>query len=326
MRKVAVVGAGFAGLSVAWHGLQKNWEIAVFDPAGIGGGASGIATGLLYPFPGRLCLRPWLASEGMAAASELLHIAEMALQKPVALRSGIYRAAILPVQKRAFRERAAEDPEAIWMEDLQTCVPSATKMAGLWIPSGITVFSKLYLEGLWKACSERGAILHQRKINALEELQAFDATVLCTGAEVFQFPECAHLPLSPVKGQTLLCRWKNPFASSLVGLGHITPTEHQELCHVGSTYEHQMIDLRTTPEAAHELLTKVRAFCPSSAEFEVVQQAVGIRMALKKGYRPIVEQVAPRAWVFTGLGSRGLLYHAVLGKRLVDKLLSQISY
>lgn len=318
MRKVAVVGAGFAGLSVAWHLLQKKIEVTVFDSMGIGGGASAIATGLLYPFPGRLCLRPWLASEGMAASRELLQIAEAALQTPVALRTGLYRAAVLPVQKRAFRERAEKDPEAIWVEDLETHIPGATKMPGLWIPSGMTVFSKLYLEGLWKACAEKGAILHRRKISTQEELAGFDATILCTGADVMQFPECAHLPLSPVKGQTLLCRWRGDFQISLVGMGHITPTEQSEFCQIGSTYEHQRMDLQTTPEAAIELVVKAKAFYPAAEKFEVVQQSVGIRMALKNGYRPIVEQVGPKVWVFTGLGSRGLLYHAVLAKRLVE--------
>ena len=78
--KIAVVGAGFAGLSVCHHLLQ-SCEVTVFDPLGIGGGASGISTGLLHPFPARLSIRSWLAGEGMDASRELLLVAEKALGK-----------------------------------------------------------------------------------------------------------------------------------------------------------------------------------------------------------------------------------------------------
>ncbi|XP_039164619.1 uncharacterized protein LOC120291399 [Eucalyptus grandis] len=53
--RYAVLGAGFAGLSVAWHLLRHSPEklhlrIDIYDESGIGGGASGIAGGLLHPY------------------------------------------------------------------------------------------------------------------------------------------------------------------------------------------------------------------------------------------------------------------------------------
>ncbi len=318
MPKYAIVGAGFAGLSVCWHLLQTDdCEVTMFDPLGIGGGASGISTGLLHPFPGRLSLRSWLAQEGMAASEQLLQVAEDALQRPVALRNGVLRIALESAQKRAFATRAAEDSEAIWVENVQDLVPLAIDAPGLWIPSGITVFSKLYLEGLWAACARKGAILDRTKIDGLGHLDAYDGVVLCAGSAILQFLECSHLPLEPLKGQTLLC---SGIASQfgLIGLGHITPAEHPELCHIGSTYERGFPDVAPTPEAVRELLDKVGAFYPPAKEFAVVEQAAGVRMNVRNGYRPIVEQIASKAWVFTGLGSRGLLYHAELGKRLAN--------
>ncbi|HEV7737377.1 MAG TPA: FAD-dependent oxidoreductase, partial [Chlamydiales bacterium] len=205
MLKYAIVGAGFAGLSVCWHLLQTgDCEVTIFDPLGVGGGASGISTGLLHPFPGRLSLRSWLAEEGMAASEQLLQIAEDELQRPVALRNGVLRIALEAAQKRAFGSRAAEDSEAIWVENVQDFVPLAIEAPGLWIPSGITVFSKLYLEGLWAACTRKGALFNQTKIDGLSQLDAYDGVVLCAGSEILHFPECGHLPLEPLKGQTLL--------------------------------------------------------------------------------------------------------------------------
>jgi glycine/D-amino acid oxidase-like deaminating enzyme len=241
-----------------------------------------------------------------------------ALGKPVAEATGVLRLAIDESQKKHFRRRANEDKAAVWweIERVLEKVPLAAQAPGLWIPSGVTVYSKLYLEGLWKACETRGARLEIRELSSLSELSAFDAIVVAAGASALQFPECAHLPLEPVKGQTLLCQWPKPLGCSLVSYGHMSPTEDPGLCQIGSTYEHNFTSLLPDAEAASVLIEKAALFYPPAKEFVLVEQRAGVRMTLIEGYRPIVAQVAPKAWVFTGLGSRGLLYHALLGKEL----------
>lgn len=57
-RNFAVVGGGFAGCAVAWHLLaaaraRAPIAVTLFDGAGLGGGASGAAAGLLHPFTPR---------------------------------------------------------------------------------------------------------------------------------------------------------------------------------------------------------------------------------------------------------------------------------
>lgn len=52
--RFAVVGGGFAGVAAAWHLLAlsnpRAIDIDLLDVAGIAGGASGAAAGLLHPF------------------------------------------------------------------------------------------------------------------------------------------------------------------------------------------------------------------------------------------------------------------------------------
>ena len=50
-----MVGAGFAGIAAAWHLMKQSsrlgpTEIHLYDVAGLAGGASGAAAGLLHPF------------------------------------------------------------------------------------------------------------------------------------------------------------------------------------------------------------------------------------------------------------------------------------
>ena len=61
-RRYAVVGAGFAGIAAAWHLMQQGsqvgpTEVHLWDVAGLAGGASGAAAGLLHPFSptGKVC-------------------------------------------------------------------------------------------------------------------------------------------------------------------------------------------------------------------------------------------------------------------------------
>ena len=321
MKRIAVVGAGLAGLSVAWH-LQGKADVVVFDA---GGGASRISTGLLHPFAGRRALRSWRASEAMAASRAMLRVAEDALDSQVAEYTGALRLALLESQRADFAKRAREDEEAVWCDEAEVLerVPLATRAPALWIPSGVAVYSERYLEGLWRACATRGASREMRRIKALHELANFDAVVLATGSETLQFPECKALPLERVKGQTLVCRWPAKLPCSLIASGHITPTENPQLCQIGSTYEHNFRDDRPDPAHRSELLAAAAAFYPPAQSFEVVEQRAAVRMAFQERgqYRPLVQQLGAKLWVFTALGSRGLLYHALLGGELAAELL-----
>lgn len=303
--RVAVVGAGLAGLSASWNLVCKDVKVVLFDPKGIGGGASGVSTGLLHPFPGKKATRSWRADEGMEATKELLLIAEEALGRPVASRAGIFRPAVTNQQKIDFQ--ANQNKEAQW-----TVVNLPEEMPGLWIEKGITVFSRLYLEGLWKACEKKGAIFLRERFVSQE---GFDAVVLATGAETKTFEACKHLEFRTAIGQSLLCRWKNPLPFSLASQGYITLTEDPMLCQVGSTYEHTQAP---DPKKALELIDKVSVFYPPAKDFEVLEIRAGTRVAAKDGHQPITEQVGEKTWVFTGLGSRGMLYHALVAKELIS--------
>ena len=274
--KIAIVGAGYAGLAATWYLLQNGDDVTVFDG---GQGASHASTGLLHPAPGRKAVPIWRAEEGMKAAKELLAVAG-----PVFEESGILRIAVDDAQRKDFGGDT------------------------LWVPEGITVYSRPYLAGLKRAC-KRAQFVNQWVSN-LQELDGFDAIILTTGAETLQLVD---LPLKKTLGQSLICRWKERLPMSLLSHGHITPTEDPELCQVGSTYEHTE---KPDPQKALALLDQAALFHPPAKDFEIVEIRSGVRISPKIGYQPIVTQVAPKTWVFTGLGSRGLIYHALFAQSI----------
>jgi len=99
--KVAVVGAGFAGLALTWHLLQEGAEVDLYDEKGVGAGASGVSSGLLHPYIGQQANRSWKADEAIAMTKELLDISQRFSKDPVADFSGIIRK-LTPKQSEVF--------------------------------------------------------------------------------------------------------------------------------------------------------------------------------------------------------------------------------
>lgn len=80
--RYAVLGAGFAGLSVAWHLLKHSprdsrVSVDIYDENGVGGGASGVSGGLLHPYSPKVKLL-WRGAEFWKESMDLLRSAEQA--------------------------------------------------------------------------------------------------------------------------------------------------------------------------------------------------------------------------------------------------------
>lgn len=305
--RIAIIGAGFCGLAAAWHLLHiQGIKISLLDAVGIGGGASGVATGLLHPYIGEQGRRSWQTEEGLKATLELLGVAEKALGAPVYDNRGILRIGAV--------QQIYPDLEPLGEETYL-------------IRSGITVYAKKYLEGLWRACEKLGAKLFLQKVGSLEELKDFDAIVIAAGAGIFGFEECHHLRIGKVKGQVLTCRLPEsllPFEHSRVAKGYIAKDEQPDLYHLGSTYEKGEINDQPCLETALEQLQpKAELLYPGIGLLNVLECRAGIRVNRHGHYIPLLEEIDPRTFAVTAMGSRGLLYHALFAKGLKEIFLSR---
>lgn len=329
--RIAIIGAGFCGLAVAWHLLHhpdsSHFTVHLFDSKGIGKGTSGIAAGLLHPYAGAHAKLNWRGQEGFQATRELLNVASQALGRSIiADDQGILRLALSDEQLADFQccvERYPDDVQWLDANACQRLAPGCKPTPGLWIKKGLTIYSPLYLQGLWLACSQLGATFKQQSIHSLEELRDFDLTIAATGAETLRLPECASLPLSLVKGQVLEFSWPHnhpPLSCALNSHVYLLMTETRTSCLVGATYEkgHQtaLIDIET---AKKELLPKAFELFPPLQEATIINCYTGMRAAPPQN-RPLIQRLTPSQWILTGMGSKGLLYHALFAKELVQKI------
>ena len=296
--KIGIVGAGFAGLAAAVCALKKGWQVEVLDSVGVGGGASGVASGLLHPYPGKQARRSQRADEAMEASKQLLDLAERELGEPV-YREGVIRKALDAEQAKVFEERAKQHPDLKWDGQLH-------------ILSGLTVFSKKYLEGLWSFCKRQGAVMHIKKLQAVPE--GYDAVILAAGHGMLKLTD---LKLNCTKGQILACDLEKPVDMSVIGDGYLGLS--RDGYHLGSTYEHDFDDVKPQLQQAMELiLPRAKRYVDGGIEVKGVK--AGIRVSKPGNYYPISCEVKPGVYALTGFGSRGLLYAALAATELVSSL------
>ena len=331
MKTFAIIGAGYAGLATTWELLQQtpknSISITLFDPGGIGGGASGISAGLLHCYTGKEAIKDLNGEPGLQATKTLLFEASKYSNKRIYNDLGVLRIATTEEQKVSFAKSKELNPDISWSDTL------LGKFPGITISSGMTVYPKEYLKGLWRACQEKGATLKQQGISQLIELKEFDCVIVTAGHSTNKFPELAYLPLRPVKGQILELEWpKNvePITQSINSKGYLIPLKYKNTnfeqvnkykCLVGATFEKEFDDARPNRKLAQEkILPNITPIFPELAKAPILDCRAGIR-SYAPNRLPFVKQINAKLWVNTGYGSKGLLYHALYSKNLVTKIL-----
>lgn len=319
--KIAIIGAGLSGLATAYYLLQsKPHEITIYDSKGLGGGASGIAAGLLYAYGGLHAKLNRLGREGMQETLHLVHLIEQELGQPIAHRKGLLRQAFNEENIYDYTRTAKQHPETFWLsaEECQQKIPHLPYQPGLFIPDCYTIDVKAYLTGLYKLCHKQGVQLVQTLITSLDQLEAYDMVIIAPGAQFTHFPEI-KIPLTPLKGQMIKVEWPEgipPLPMSLSSLAYILMNPQDQTAIIGATFERHFISEEIDETfALQDLMPKAIAMFPPIAKAKVLSYQVGIR-ASAPDYMPLIQNISPRCWVLTGMGSKGLLYHALYGKKL----------
>lgn len=305
--KTAVIaGAGFCGLAVCYELLLRGWNVRLFDPKGIGNGASGVAAGLMHPFAGEHANRSPEATEGMEATLKLLAVAEQELGHTIRTTGGIIRRAMTLTQLLDYAKCAEK-------------YPTETEWNGtdLWIRNGLAVHTSYYLQGLWKACERLGAEFHKTLL--VDPVEA-DLVVWATGADMSD----PSLRISRVRGQLLELEWPKgipPLDRPLSSKVYAVMGLEGRTCIVGSTYERARVD--DAPDidfASREILPKIFPLLPFLEGMPILSCRAGVR-ASAPGHRPLLKMLKPNTFAIGGMGSKGLLYHALYARKLVDNIL-----
>ena len=319
----AIVGAGFAGLSLAYKLAKKGRRVDLYHKDPIGIGASGVASGLLHPFPAQAASLSYRGLEGLHHSLVLLNEMQSFSSDPLYLASGILKLATEDEQKKSYAQISLkyESLEFCPREKVKRIASEYLSDPGLYIKNGCTVFCKEYLLALKKGCDSLGVNFIQKKIESKEELSGYDNTIFCVGAGISILDDKAKVKL--VKGQILTIRTQIPITKmSLVSKGYITLTNNPLIYHVGSSYEHKFLDDQPDLELASELiLPPFFKILPEIEQGEILRVDAGVRVMNPKNYIPFIKKYSFDTFAIIGLGSRGLLYHAMLAEILSEELI-----
>ncbi|XP_016459608.2 uncharacterized protein LOC107783150 isoform X1 [Nicotiana tabacum] len=223
----------------------------------------------------------------------------------------------------------------------------------------VNVHPQNYLEALYLACktfveskcssdiSYRELYLHKKSVHNLLELAGeYDAVIVCLGASAAFLPEFSgRLPLRTCRGVIAHLQLPDHIredysddSPSILSDAWLAVQGPRTL-YLGSTWEWKSRNYsRHVPEeeaykALEELLPKASAVYPAIKDWTVTGACAGLRAMpplTAEGSPPLLgcidEFIGCRSkckyWLFTGLGSRGLFYHAWLGKLMAKAVLS----
>lgn len=337
----AVLGAGLAGLTIAYRLVNSGKSVIILDTKNIGGGASGTSVGLMNPASAQKALPDSDCRLYVEAFYELVDEVSPHAESPFILRDAVFRPAVDNTLEENFRKSANSGkwPEnwCVWTEDeyVRELYPFISGRGGLMVNCGCSVNVPAYLNAIFEASRLSGLDFvwasnfkirkHSSGYEFLDDGKTFMASKVidCTGySQVLQNPD---LRLHAVKGQTMTI--KSPLLPNIPhaisAYGYFSPDENGNLV-AGSTYEHHFRSVEPDENGSKLLKEKLRKlFSTGLNEYEIINRWAGVRTTTfdrKPGIGPLKRD---QDYIFfTGLGSKGLYFSAYLSKVLCDYLIS----
>lgn len=333
-------------------------HVTVFDPASPGSaGATAAAAGLLHPFTPRVKKKCWHAKKGVPAAEHLIGQAQEHTDRPLLVRSGILRLALDERALKDYEVAARRYPHEVTFWDVDKVAlecPSAPRVPGAFLKYGSVVDVARYASALAAACETSGRVTWVREaVSDIRPLvgvvgdNSFDAVVLANGASIRAL-DGIDVPIMPCRGQNVVFGATSP--SSLVppfpiiSGKYIVPDLFDNGGGLigGATFEYRdegeterdfvMHGASSNISRAHSnLADSLARLVPSLPHFWAPSTAVAGMRALpprsKLGSVPLAARLqgvpdGHSLWMLSGLGSRGLLHHAYLGKLVAQAVVA----
>jgi glycine oxidase len=320
-RTLAVVGAGVAGLSIAWRAASAGWVVTLYDPEPARG-SSWVAGGMLAPLSegwpgeeralelGTESLRRWPSfSEQLAADAGL----PSGLRTEGTVMVGIDSADAGELHVMAeWLAAHNRDVDVISPRELRQMEPALGQNIrfALAMPGDLSVDNRQLLTALSAACAAAGVRMVPAQVEDLASLQA-DQVVLAAGVGSAALHPLARV--RPVKGEILRLRARQgtlpPPTRTVRGVVHgrhvyLVPRDSGVV--VGATQYEAGHDTEVTVSGVRDLIADAESVLPSIAEFGLISADAGLR-PMTMDNLPLIGRVDCGTVIATGHGRNGLL-------------------
>lgn len=342
MKKIAIVGGGIIGMTLANYLDQKKYQVTLFDEPT--GQATSASAGIISPWLSKRRNKQWyrLAKDGAAFFPKLIQ--DFQLDETIYQQSGTLLLRPKEQLTELFtlaEERKKEAPEIGTIELLsgeqtQQELPLLKPSPALKVSGGGRLDGKAYLIQLRKLAEQKGIefigqrvqLVDATTINYGEKEAVFDQIILTGGPHLKRLlaPLGYQVDLRPQKGQLLVFQTAYQTSGALPvamldGEADLIPFLDGKIL-LGATHENDAAwDLRETPEAFKQLTDNARNFLadPEKLLSTPFHYRVGTR-AYTSDFAPFFGQLNDYLLVASGLGSSGLTTGPYIGYLLANYL------
>lgn len=270
-KKVAIIGGGIAGASLAYELSLRGFELSVFEKenslaSGASGNESGVLSSLILKKGVRLGeFSEFAFYEASRFYQKICHL------KP----SGAFEFAYNEAMKQRFKEQ--ENNALFEFKDIKTaflpealCLNPKELVQDLFEKSGAKIYLNYEFTG-FERVEEKFKLFFKDK-QSLE----FDYLIYAMGAEAKNFVHLDALFLSKVRGQVTHLKPILDNKSALSAKGYICPAkEHLQL--IGASYDRLNEDKTPLPSDDEANLINVSEFLPQDKKVQICGSRVGFR-------------------------------------------------
>jgi glycine oxidase len=342
--RIAIVGAGSAGLFTAWYlsRLGQEHEIVVLDRAEPGQGTTSKAAGMLAPVHELEFQELDLLHAGIASRALYLHevapsLGEIGLSHHGSLEVGLSQddAAYL---RRQYEFQVSHGLQVEWLtgDRIQEIEPFVSRhiTQAIWSHTDTQVDNWLVVKKLVDALRGCGVQIRPRsdvkswevdeqgqvQLRINDTTEQFDQVMFALGVPPAEIAPQLPYKIYPVRGE-MVCldvpeddfpRTQVRIVSKVLGNAYIVPKTDRILC--GSTSEEQGLEIANTAGGLLNILRKCHAVIPSIFEMKVREIWSGLRPSTLNRL-PILDQLAGKPiFHLNGLYRHGILLGPLLGK------------
>jgi glycine oxidase len=344
--KVAIIGAGVAGLSIGWRLRQAGAEVAVLDRARPARAATWASAGMISvagEMEDEASPEASFAKRSSALWVDFAKELEMISDRRVAYRTdGALLVARTDAAWEAYRGRTDGEPLEPARARARDPMLTPDIKGAFWSPDDAQVDNRALGDALAVAFVKAGGELVPNEAVARLEAHAgrmqsavtpfrhiaADAYVLAAGAWSGSFdslPPEALPPVRPVKGEMLAVA-----PSSGAGLpAHVIRDErvylvprHDRLL-IGATVSESGFDTTVTDAAAEDLSQRAISLLPGVASWNIVERWAGLRPGSPDGLPILGESAIENLFVASGQYRNGILFAPAIAEHMSRLILRQ---
>jgi glycine oxidase len=344
--KIAIVGAGIAGLAIGWRLAQEGQDVTVFERDVAGRSATWAAAGMLSAGAeanamggaqsfARVARNQWpeFARELEEASGRRIMFREIG-----ALVVGHDTASVDSLRGEGERLRAAGASATLLdAKEARALEPAlAPHIAGALLVDGdADVDNRVLGEALRISFAHAGGVLRERTpvqslliecgcasgVLTAEGAQGADAVVIAMGAwsgALAGVPADALPPVRPTKGQ-LVALSPPPGAivpKQIICDHHVYVVPRADRVIIGATVEDAGFDTSVTGEARIELVNSAARIVPAAADWPLAESWAGLRPRSPDDAPLLGETALPGLFVASGQFRNGILFAPAVAEAL----------